>query len=211
MSTAPRPPHPASRPVSLALAAVLALFGLACGGGTAARPHDAGTDVLAILDEADGGSDDAYDARPAHADAPVDAGACWAADECDAPAACVAQGEETCAPCPKPTADCSSDSECAESGPTWICESVACGCFRECMPGCTNDSSCPAWTICGADHRCGPKPCGGDAGLCPADFRCADDGHCVRKTCSDDGDCSGACVKGLCYNRPGVCTTPPPS
>lgn len=190
------------------------MLGLACGGG-AARPADAGAEVLPILEEdggADGSGGDAYDARPAHADAPVDAGACWAADECDAPASCLAAGEESCAPCPKVTADCSSDSQCAaDNGPIWICQSVSCGCFHECTPGCTNDSSCPAWTICGPDHRCDPKPCGGDAGLCPADFRCADDGHCVRKTCSDDSDCSSACVKGSCYNRPGVCTAPPPS
>jgi hypothetical protein len=157
----------------------------------------------------DGGNDDAPDART-HIDAPVDAGACWESGECASPAVCAAPGEEVCLPCPTVTADCTTDSQCADDGPIWICEPSACGCFHQCVPGCTNDSACPAWTICGADHRCAPKPCGGDGGgACPANFACAA-GHCARRPCTDDADCAGACVKGLCYDRPGVCTAPAP-
>ena len=194
----------ARRASPLALLLALAVTGSACGG-SGARAGDGGIDTLPVL-SGDGG--DARDGR-AHPDAPVDAGACWEPGECTAPAVCLAPGEESCAPCDAPSADCTGDSQCADDGPTWICEAIACGCFHECVPGCTSDSSCPAWTICGADHRCAPKPCGGDGGLCPADFQCAG-GHCARKSCTDDADCSGACVKGLCHERPGTCTAPSP-
>jgi hypothetical protein len=194
--------------VALVLASLCAALGAACGGSRAHGSDggpDAAADALPILT----GDDDGGDARDgrAHPDAPVDAGACWESAECTTPAVCLAPGEESCAPCPTPTADCSSDSACADDGPTWICEPVACGCYHTCVPGCTSDSSCPAWMVCGADHRCGPKSCGGDAGLCPANFSC-EVGHCARRRCSEDADCAGACVKSLCYDRPGVCTAP---
>jgi hypothetical protein len=194
--------------VVLALACFAAVFlGAACGGG-GARNRDGGTDAIAVLNGDAGDAGAARDGR-AHPDAPVDAGACWEPEACTIPAVCLAPGEESCPPCPAVTADCASDSACADDGPTWICEPVACGCFHVCVPGCTSDSSCPSWTICGADHRCVPRPCDGDGGSCPADFSCAG-GHCARRPCTDDADCSGACVKGLCYDRPGVCTAPTP-
>jgi hypothetical protein len=192
-----------------ALLVMLALAAAACGGSAARSDRDgSAADTMTVLDD-DGGAEDARDGR-AHADAPVDAGACWAEGECAAPATCLAPGDESCPPCPKPTADCATDSACADQGPIWICEPSACGCFHQCVPGCTSDSTCPAWTTCGADHRCGPKLCAGDGGGgCPANFLCGTDGRCARQSCTDDGDCKGACVKGLCYDRPGTCTAPP--
>jgi hypothetical protein len=69
-------------------------------------------------------------------------------------------------------------------------------------------AGCGPAQFCSADHRCVGNVCTPGDRSCVPNFECGSDGHCARKACSKDGDCTGACVKGLCYTRPGTCTPP---
>lgn len=46
-------------------------------------------------------------------------------------------------------------------------------------------------------------------GTCSVDFSCGADGFCGQTSCTTDAECSGACVKGLCYSTRGSCAFRP--
>jgi hypothetical protein len=181
--------------------------GAGAGGGTsgAAGARDAGAD------------------RVVHADGAVATGTegspCWSQEDCNPgpPGAtqsglqCVAPGESLGGgACGRSPTLCLNDAQCAAKTPNSICDPPVCTFPGEdgCRPGCTSDAGCPPGFGCGADHRCAGKPCTPDV-VCPVDEVCADNFGCVHKACTRDDQCSGACVKGECYDRPGRCTQTP--
>jgi hypothetical protein len=178
----------------------------------AADARDAATPL-----DADAG--DAGDDRPARTDGATTDGTsgapCWDDNDCHPGAPnfllCQAPGESFgCPVCDTPLNACTADPQCADAGATAICEPASCACHgeRTCVAGCSSDAQCPAGEVCGANHRCAAKPCSTDV-ACPTDFSCMPGAGCQRKRCLRDADCSFACVKGACYDRPGTCVTPP--
>jgi len=124
---------------------------------------------------------------------------------------CLAPGESPgCGICQQLKAPCTVDGDCASRGAAWICELAACSCSaaKSCVQGCTDSGGCATGQFCGADHRCAANLCTPGDRSCLPNFTCGSDGHCARKTCNTDADCSGACVEGQCYPRPGTCTPP---
>jgi hypothetical protein len=116
-----------------------------------------------------------------------------------------------CPVCYTPPTICAADGECASNGPTSICAAPGCTCnnVKTCVNGCAKDSECPAGNSCGTDHRCTASPCGAGAPACPTDFVCGTGQTCQRRSCTSDAECSAACVIGKCFDRPGVCRSPP--
>lgn len=113
---------------------------------------------------------------------------------------------------------CSTDAECGND----ICEPLGLptrtcsACFGPvfvCMPGCSKDDECAAGKQCDRG-RCVPQACSADQ-QCPVHHAClpaTDNGSgvCLRKTCTNDAECSGGfCVKGMCYDALGRCTAIP--
>ncbi|HVZ86073.1 MAG TPA: hypothetical protein VHG72_03845 [Polyangia bacterium] len=75
-------------------------------------------------------------------------------------------------------------------------------------PSCRQQSDCPTGSTCipplCADASC-EIPCG-DAGACPPDLICRDNGLCETTECAGPGDCaSGICLGSNCYRTPGSC------
>ena len=131
-------------------------------------------------------------------------------DVCLAPDASVG-----CGLCQAVTDACAADADCAPDGgvmpATQICDfapSTSCYCHptKICQPGCRTSADCPVGQACNPDYRC-QTTCA--PGSCPADFSCGADDFCHRDTCTSDAECSAACVKGACYDRPGSCTNLP--
>jgi hypothetical protein len=119
---------------------------------------------------------------------------------------CYAPDEPYCGgPAPLPD-ECAVDVDCQTDATRehFVCEpSGHCG-MRECLPGCLADDECSAGEVCGADHRCTPKPCSASA-TCGNDHLCGGTGTCQRKACRTSLDCGGYCVNGQCYEAPGGC------
>ncbi len=121
-----------------------------------------------------------------------------------------------CGACrPPPATSCTKDGDCAGLGDAnVICSSDPHDCFCSsvsvCRAGCAVNVDCDAKSqICGTDHLCAGKPCGGDVD-CPSDFACTAS-HCQRRTCTGTAQCGvNYCVKGNCYPTPGSCGFPPP-
>jgi len=130
---------------------------------------------------------------------------------------CWAPGEFMgCGDCGWGQSDCLTDADClvyvtASSGPL-ICDPApadicSCRAVKICQRGCRAKSDCPSGQGCTLGHQCQNTCVPGD-GTCPVDFSCGADGFCARTSCTTDAECSGACVKGACYGRPGVCDYP---
>ena len=184
-----------------------------------AGQDDAGQSFDATTDKGtDGfGADAGHDTRGGYGDM------CWSNSDCvqapftpppqpycEAPdgTATVSYG---CPVCFTPPTTCAADGDCAGQGPAWICAVPSCSCnsIKTCEPGCTKDGDCAAGQSCGTDHRCAASACGAGAPACPTDFVCGASQTCQRRPCSSDAECSGACVIGKCFDRPGRCTDPP--
>jgi hypothetical protein len=137
-------------------------------------------------------------------------GDCRSNGECAlAGAQCLAPGESPgCGVCKQATYPCSADADCAARGPSAICELDPCACSgqKSCVTGCPDGVACGPGQFCGADHRCANNVCTPGDQSCLPNFVCGSDGHCTRKTCTTNAGCDGACVKGMCYSRPGTCT-----
>jgi hypothetical protein len=97
-----------------------------------------------------------------------------------------------CDGCPCEDCMCSLDPFCCEIMWDDLCVGQ---CISQCG-GCGSEANCK-------DKECGPDSCGGVCGVCPAEWFCVDQGHCVEfcesdcdgKNCGSDG-CGGSC--GLC-------------
>jgi hypothetical protein len=134
---------------------------------------------------------------------------CRSQADCASGTACLAPGDAPgCGVCRQITAPCNADSDCASRGPASICVLAACSCSdaKSCVTGCQDSSACGAGQFCTSDHRCMYNVCTVGDKSCLPNFTCGSDGHCTRQGCAADADCVGACVNGLCYPRPGVCT-----
>src|SRR6202042_3406506 len=107
-------------------------------------------------------------------------------EECVAPGATTGGGI-----CDNPPETCTSDSDCAPQGSTFICAPAGCACQGQetCVQGCTSDSACAEGESCAADHHCQPTACSA-AGDCPANFTCPSSA-CERTTCTSDAECEG--------------------
>ena len=79
---------------------------------------------------------------------------------------------------------------------------------RLCVAGCRSKSDCPTGQDCNINHQC-QRTCVAGDGTCPVDFVCGSTGFCARITCTSDAPCSGACVKGYCYDGRGSCDYTP--
>jgi len=174
-----------------------------CGSGSSDRGIDGG----------DGGRDASTD-RTIHADGAVATGgwgsSCWSDMDCNQGSGlfleCVAPGQSLGGgACFTSPSLCTNDAQCAAKTPNSICMPVQCSTPTDdgCRPGCTS-AGCAAGFACDADNRCTPKPCTPDV-VCPVDETCATGIGCVHKDCTRDDQCSGACVGGRCYDRPGMC------
>ncbi len=127
---------------------------------------------------------------------------------------CRAPGESLgCGACRQGQGDCGSDTDCAAdagtSGGKLICDpapSTSCFCSSTfiCVAGCRAKSDCPSNQDCNRRHQCQNSCVPGD-GTCPVNFSCGTDGFCGQTSCTTDAECSGACVKGLCYSTRGSC------
>jgi hypothetical protein len=152
---------------------------------------------------------------------------CETPDDCASTPAfslfCEAPGEfPGCGNCRQGTDECTADTDCAaDAGPlpgvapgVLICEvapSSECFCVatvRVCQIGCRTGADCPAGSDCNVTiHEC-QTTCGRD-GSCPINFACTAGNLCQRNSCQTDRDCSSNCVKGRCYDAPGVCVQRP--
>jgi hypothetical protein len=131
---------------------------------------------------------------------------------------CRAPGEFLgCGTCRQGSGNCGSDTDCAAdagtTGGKLICEpapSSSCFCPNPsiCQAGCRAKSDCPSNQGCNRLHHCQNTCVPGD-GTCPVDFSCGADGFCAQTSCTTDAECSGACVKGLCYSSRGSCAYTP--
>jgi len=115
---------------------------------------------------------------------------------------------------------CESDRSCGPSD-RYVCM-ISHGCSPYVLPGIYGDggerfmdmracglrcqeSACRIiGETCQPDGHCVPTPCGQDTDCLP-NFACGAQGACARRACRGDGECQGACVKGLCYPTPGEC------
>ena len=109
---------------------------------------------------------------------------------------------------------CNVDADCSGLGAGMICEPVVCACDftdLECTPGCTGDENCREGTTCGAGSRCVPSACV-TRDDCPVHFDCGTAATCERRACTRDGECDagGTCVRGNCFDSPGMCMGPVP-
>ncbi len=103
---------------------------------------------------------------------------------------------------------CSGDSLCVARNTACLCDPGA----AICAPPCTDDAPCPYDGDVCIDGRCQPQPCA-DTTCSERNFVCNDDKVCVREACDENGKCSNwndHCVKGLCYDKLGTCSLPPP-
>ena len=147
-----------------------------------------------------------------------DSGACPYPLTCLAPGHVSAGGTSgsSCGACIAPASPCTMNSDCKpynSAGPRGVCvvDTSPCACPNAmiCVPDCTDPGFCPVGTRCGADYRCDPVGCAaGGTDACPLDFTCGTDSKCARSRCTEDTQCSGACVNGACYDRPGTCGYP---
>jgi hypothetical protein len=127
---------------------------------------------------------------------------------------CRAPGEFLgCGTCQQGHGNCGSDADCAVDAGTsagkLICDpapNTSCFCSSTlfCVAGCRAKSDCPSNQGCNRRHQCQNSCVPGD-GTCPVDFSCGADGFCGQKSCTTDAECSGGCVKGLCYSTRGSC------
>jgi len=157
--------------------------------------------------------------RPTHTDGATTEGRlgslCWEDGDCHSGASgfllCQAPGESFgCPVCYTPTTVCTTDEQCSAGDALAICEPAACTCHgeKQCTAGCTRDEQCAQGFACSSAHRCAAKTCSASV-VCPTDFACDSGARCMRNACTRDDECSVACVKGRCYDRPGLCVTPP--
>jgi hypothetical protein len=117
---------------------------------------------------------------------------------------------DTCSVFQGSDAGCHSDSDCVDdAGPYATCVGSNGACW--CLPGCAQDSDCPAGTICFCGNdigQCVPGTCA--AGTCPPGSECAATRHCSggdlafacqtkADTCLSDIDCTGG--DGCYVNR----------
>ncbi|MDB4981624.1 MAG: Tryptophan synthase alpha chain [Myxococcales bacterium] len=185
------------------------------GAGVGAAGGKAGSGGKAGVTGADGGRDAATD-RTIHADGAVATGGwgspCWSQADCDQ-----SQGSGSSLVCVEPGRSlgpgacfmsqslCANDAQCAAKTPNSICMPVPCSPPPDdgCRPGCMTAGCAPGFA-CGANNRCTPKPCTSDV-VCPVNETCGTGFGCVPKNCTRDDQCSGACVSGSCYDRPGTC------
>lgn len=172
----------------------------------------------AIATDADGAADGRHDGSQGGGVGAM----CWSDSDCATPAFqppppsyCLAPDQSSttnygCPVCFTPPTTCATDGECASQGPTSICAVPGCSCSgtKTCLPGCATDADCATGQSCGTDHRCAASPCGPGAPACPTDFTCGAGQTCARRACTTDGECSGACVIGRCFDRAGTCTLP---
>ncbi len=116
---------------------------------------------------------------------------------------CFAPGDVACGGTAPPPGDCKSDVDCTSHGANYICQAAPCA-NPTCVEGCTA-TSCGTSEVCGADYRCGPKPCDADPD-CATNYHCQN-GTCERRVCALSVDCDpyGYCVNGICYESPGTC------
>jgi hypothetical protein len=195
---------------------------VACGCGKVMdSSRDAGQDGAAQAGAGgagggvSGGASGSYGGAPGGAAGTIGVGSdCRADGDCaSAGALCLAPGESPgCGVCRQPTSPCNADADCVSKGTAYICEVAACSCSgaKSCIQGCVDATSCGNGQFCASDHRCASSPCQPNANdrTCLPNFMCDGTGHCARKACTADADCAGACVKGMCYPRPGTCTPP---
>jgi hypothetical protein len=139
---------------------------------------------------------------------------CRAEGDCALIGTCATPGTTWgCGICYPGPGDCTVDADCAPATTGYICEPGHCSCdgASQCVPGCTDASTCGDAEICDlATHRCEPRACTGPAG-CPANFACGGAGRCSRLTCAGDAGCpDGWCVLGNCWDALGECRQPVP-
>lgn len=137
-------------------------------------------------------------------------GDCWSQSDCGGGQQCASPGQKrvVCSGTCHMGQECEHDSSCRSDGAVpLICQDDPCSCpsvgLPTCIPGCSSDADCAAGNVCNNIHRCDNPVCG-PGGACPVDFTC-NSGFCARNACVSDSECSNACVKGLCYDRPGQC------
>lgn len=133
---------------------------------------------------------------------------------------CRAPGEFLgCGTCRQGPGTCGTDADCAGSadagaaGPHMICDhapSTDCYCngVMTCQAGCRANTDCPSGQSCNTNHHCQTICTPGPSG-CPANYTCGSDGFCAQNSCTSDAACSGACVKGKCYDTAGSCAYRP--
>jgi hypothetical protein len=187
-----------------------------CGSGSSATGGiDGGAGGAA--GSGDGGHDASTD-RMIHADGAVATGAwgspCWSSMDCKPGSGvflvCVPPGQSVGGgACLMSQSPCANDAQCAAKTPNSICMPVQCTIPSDdgCRPGCMSAGCAPGFA-CGSNNRCTPKPCTPDV-VCPVDETCETGLGCAHKGCTRDDQCSGACVSGSCYDRPGTCTPVP--
>jgi hypothetical protein len=131
---------------------------------------------------------------------------------------CRAPGESIgCGACRMGTSDCTTDADCVGDGGstsgTMICDPAPrsdCYCFAAmfCVPGCRTNVHCGPGQACNPSHGCQNTCVAGD-GTCPVNYSCGAGGLCQQNSCTGDSQCSGFCVKGLCYQTRGTCEPVP--
>ena len=184
--------------------------GVTSSGGLSASGGSAGGGGTSTA----GGPDASGDRPPSTEGTP-----CGSEDDCQLGSAtylflrCSTPGESHwCGACLMGPGNCWSDADCVPDGGftagTMICDYPPnpCYCFPStlCILGCRTNADCNSGQACNQSHNC-EKACVAGDGTCPVDFSCDVNGSCRRNSCTSDGECSGFCVKGACYDTRGTC------
>lgn len=114
--------------------------------------------------------------------------------------------ERTCGPAPLTCRRPDALHPCGAAG----CDQMQrrCGANGSCPEG----QTCTACPNCMADRLCAETRCQADADCASPNFICTS-GSCTARPCTASSQCSGFCVDGACFNRPGWCedtSMPPP-
>jgi hypothetical protein len=85
---------------------------------------------------------------------------------------------------------------------------------------CTDNADCHEGYACqpaspppgpGSTGMCQPAACASDSDCGSPNLRCRAEGFCEHRPCTKSEECSGKCVAGTCWKKPGFCARDEPS
>jgi len=117
-------------------------------------------------------------------------------------------------PCPK---DPDGKLKCMTPDTLYPCGALGCYDYQL---RCTDNADCHEGYACqpaspppapGSSGMCQPAACTSDSDCGSPNLRCHENGVCEHRPCTKSEECSGKCVAGTCWKKPGFCDRDEPS